>query len=153
MFVCSFPPAPLIVFLVALKKCAIYLLEPLDNHRPRSEMAWKSWGIRGAEGVLSYKKTSVFLIQDEKRPIFIKGNERFKGKFSKNINQTCYGFSETKKFSASIRTWTLRIVTQNAPILMKTKWPVLEIVMLSLHSSSRLASDSTQRSRSSAGRS
>ena len=36
-FVCSlfFPPTPLIVFLVARKKCVIPLSEPLDDHRPR----------------------------------------------------------------------------------------------------------------------
>ena len=39
LFVCSFSPTPLIVFLVAMKKCVIPLSEPLDDHRPRSEMA------------------------------------------------------------------------------------------------------------------
>ena len=39
---------------VAMKKCAIPLSEPLDDHRPRSEMVWRSWCIRGAEGVLSH---------------------------------------------------------------------------------------------------
>ena len=37
LFVCSlfFPPTPLIVFLVAWKKCVIPLSEPLDDHRSR----------------------------------------------------------------------------------------------------------------------
>ena len=47
LFVCSFSPAPLIVFLVAMKKCAIPLSEPLDDHRPRSEMAGRSWCVGG----------------------------------------------------------------------------------------------------------
>ena len=36
LFVCSlfFPPTPLIVFLVAMKKCAMPLSEPLVDHRP-----------------------------------------------------------------------------------------------------------------------
>ena len=45
-----FPPTPLIVFLVAMKKSAIPLSEPLDDHRPRSEMVWRSWCNVGAEG-------------------------------------------------------------------------------------------------------
>ena len=51
LFVCSFSPIPLIVFLVAMKKCAMPLSEPLDDHRPRSEMACRSWRFRGAEWV------------------------------------------------------------------------------------------------------
>ncbi len=49
LFVCSFvlfSPNPLIVFLVAMKKCAMPLSEPLFDHRPRSES--------GAEGVSSH---------------------------------------------------------------------------------------------------
>ena len=40
LFVCSlfFPPTPLILFFVAMKKYAMPLLEPLVDHRPRSEM-------------------------------------------------------------------------------------------------------------------
>ena len=40
LFVCSlfFPPTPLTVFLVAMKKCVMPLSEPLVDHRPRSEM-------------------------------------------------------------------------------------------------------------------
>ena len=38
LFVCSlffFPPTPLIVLFVAIRKCAIPLSESLDDHRPR----------------------------------------------------------------------------------------------------------------------
>ena len=48
-----FPLTPLIVFLVAMKKCAMPLSEPQVDHRPRSEMVRRSWRIRGAEGVSS----------------------------------------------------------------------------------------------------
>ena len=34
---CSFSPTSLIVFLIAMKKCAITLLEPLVDHRSRSK--------------------------------------------------------------------------------------------------------------------
>ena len=53
LFGCSFvlfPPTPLIVFLVAMKKCAMPLSEPLDDHRPRNEMVRRSWHIRGGGG-------------------------------------------------------------------------------------------------------
>ena len=42
-----FPPTPLIVFLVAMKKCAMPLSEPLVDQRPRSEMVRRSWCIGG----------------------------------------------------------------------------------------------------------
>ena len=54
LLVCSFSPAPLIVFLVAMKKCAMPLSEPLVDHRPRREMVRRSLCIWGAEGVLSH---------------------------------------------------------------------------------------------------
>ena len=50
---CSFvliPPTPSIVFLIAVKKCAMPLSEPLVDLRPRSEMVRRSdvtWGPRG----------------------------------------------------------------------------------------------------------
>ena len=52
LFICSlsFPPTPLIVFLVAKKKCAMLLSEPLVDHQPRSEMVEEvdvTWGSRG----------------------------------------------------------------------------------------------------------
>ena len=45
-----FPSAPLIVFLVAMKKCAMPLSEPLVDHRPRSEMVRRSWCVGGPRG-------------------------------------------------------------------------------------------------------
>ena len=50
LFVCYFSPTPLIVFLVAMKKCAIPLSEPLDDHRPKSEMVWRRWCNGGPRG-------------------------------------------------------------------------------------------------------
>ena len=38
LFICSFSPTSLIVFLVAATKCAMLLSEPLVDHRARSEM-------------------------------------------------------------------------------------------------------------------
>ena len=59
---CSFSPAPLIVFLVAMKKCAIPLSEPLDDHRPRSEMVRRSWRIRGGgRGGIVTNRVQAFL--------------------------------------------------------------------------------------------
>ena len=60
LFVCFFlSPAPLIVFLVAMKKCAMPLSEPLVYHRPRSEMFRRSWCNVGTDGVSShYRRTS-----------------------------------------------------------------------------------------------
>ena len=57
MFVYSFvlfPPTPLIVFLVAMKKCAMPLSEPLVDHRPKSEMDRRSWCVGGPRGVSSH---------------------------------------------------------------------------------------------------
>ena len=56
MFVCSFPSTPLIVFLVAMKKCAMTLSEPLVDHRPRSEMVWRRWCNGGPRGYCHMRK-------------------------------------------------------------------------------------------------
>ena len=53
-----FPTTPLIVYLVAMKKCVIPLSEPLVDHRPRSEMV-KKLTYSGAEGVSSHCITRV----------------------------------------------------------------------------------------------
>ena len=50
-----FPPTPLIVFLEAMKKCAIPLSQPLDDNRPRNEMVLRSWCNGGPRG---YRHTS-----------------------------------------------------------------------------------------------
>ena len=42
-----FFPTPLIVFLIANKKCAIPLSEPPDDHRPRSEIVSKKFTYSG----------------------------------------------------------------------------------------------------------
>ena len=46
----------------AIKKCAIPLSEPLDDHRPRLEWFRRSWCIRGPRG---YCYTTVFDLVDE----------------------------------------------------------------------------------------
>ena len=53
-----FPPTPLIVFLVAMKKCAMPLSEPVVDHRPRSEMVRRSWRIRGG-GARGFRHISI----------------------------------------------------------------------------------------------
>ena len=51
---CSFSPIPLVCISCAVKKCAIPLSEPLDDHRPRSEMFRRSWCIGGG-GARGYR--------------------------------------------------------------------------------------------------
>ena len=53
MFVCYFSPTPLIMFLVAMKKCAIPLLEPLDDHRPRRKMFKKLTYLGSRGGIVT----------------------------------------------------------------------------------------------------
>ena len=52
-----FSPTPLIVFLVAIKKCVIPLSEPLDDHWPRF---FEEVDVTGAEGVLSQFESIFF---------------------------------------------------------------------------------------------
>ena len=63
LFVCSFvlfPPTPLIVFLVAMKKCAIPLSEQQVDHRPKSEMVRRSWCIGGGRGyIVTFLQTEI----------------------------------------------------------------------------------------------
>ena len=54
-----FPPTPSIVFLVAMKKCVMPLLEPLDDHQPKSEMVDVTGG--GAEGGIVTMISSILL--------------------------------------------------------------------------------------------
>ena len=48
-----FPPTLLIVFLVAMKICAMPLSEPLVDHRPRSEMVKKLTYSGGRGGIVT----------------------------------------------------------------------------------------------------
>ena len=72
LFVCSFSPTPLTVFLVAMKKCAMPLSEPQDDHRPGSGMV-KKLTYSGAKGVSSQN---------------IKHSRKYK---FKHIRYFCYG--------------------------------------------------------------
>ena len=52
-----FPPTPLIVFLVAMKKCEMPLSEPLVDHRPRSKMFRRGWCVGGPRGYRHIRRT------------------------------------------------------------------------------------------------
>ena len=53
-----FPPIPLIVFLVAMKKCTMPLSEPRVDHRPRIEMVKKFTYLWGRAGIVTIETKS-----------------------------------------------------------------------------------------------